>query len=326
MHHFSSPKWLIQEGGWEAASTADYFERYCERMARELGSLMEYVCTINEANMGLQIAKIAARHMAVMGGIQGSGGTQGSNNLQVGLNNEAASSGMEAIMSRMKAVGEAFGMDPRNIQDFLKPRTPEGDRLIMAAHEKGRDAMKALCPHLKIGITLSLHDNQALPGGEKRAEAEWNDELLHYLPYLSKDDFIGVQNYTRSVFGPEGAVPPAKDAEITLGNYEFYPEALENVIRFVNKHTTLPIIVTENGCAASDDSRRVEFLRRALAGVKHCVDDGLPVKGYCCWSLLDNFEWQMGFAITFGLIAVDRKTQQRFPKESLKFLGGFSQE
>ncbi|MDR0708908.1 MAG: family 1 glycosylhydrolase [Spirochaetaceae bacterium] len=312
MHHFSSPKWLIMEGGWEAETTAGYFARYCERMAKELGGYLEYVCTINEANMGLQIAKLARRHAAVL-----------KNNLQVGLNAPEAGGGMEAIMSRMKAVGEAFGMDPRNIQDFLKPRSPEGDQIIMKAHEKGRDAMKTACPHLKTGVTLSLHDVQALPGGEEYARTEQNDEFLHYLPYLKRDDFIGVQNYTRSVFGPEGAVPPAKDAELTLGNYEFYPEALENVIRFVHRHTELPLIVTENGCATNDDKRRVEFLRRSLAGVKNCVDDGLPVKGYCCWSLLDNFEWQMGFAITFGLIAVDRATQKRIPKPSLAFLGSY---
>jgi beta-glucosidase len=314
MHHFSSPKWLIQEGGWEAKTTPDYFTAYCKRVVQELGEYLEYVCTINEANMGVQIAKIAARHMAVM-----------KNNLQVGLNSEQGEgSGMEAIMSRMKAVGEAFGMDPRNIQDFLKPRTQEGDRLIMEAHEKARDAMKLACPHIKVGITLSLHDNQAIPGGEENTEKENDDELYHYLPYLEKDDFIGVQNYTRSIFGPGGAIPPDQGVELTLGNYEFYPEALENVIRKVHNKTALPIIVTENGCATSDDSRRIEFLRRALAGVKNCVDDGLPVKGYCCWSLLDNFEWQQGFAITFGLIAVDRQTQKRKPKPRLAFMGSYA--
>ena len=73
--------------------------------------------------------------------------------------------------------------------------------------------------------------------------------------------------------------------------------------------------------ATTDDSRRVEFIRRALEGVQGCIEDGIPVKGYCHWSLLDNFEWQKGFSMTFGLIAVDRKTQTRFPKESLAFLG-----
>jgi beta-glucosidase len=310
MHHFSSPKWLIMEGGWESESTVDYFARYCERVVRELGSLLRFVCTINEANMGLQITKIMERHRAVM-----------KNNLQVGLNNEGG--GMEEFMSRMKAVGSAFGMEPQKIQDFLKPRTPFGDKLIMKAHEKARDAMKSVCPDLKIGATFSLHDIQVIPGGEEFSKKEQDDEFLHYLPYLEKDDFIGVQNYTRSVFGPDGPVVPDKDAELTLGNYEFYPEALGNVIRFVYQHTKIPILVTENGCATSDDSRRVEFLNRALAGVKNCIDDGIPVKSYCCWSLLDNFEWQQGFAITFGLIAVDRNTQQRQPKPSLAYLGSY---
>ena len=75
--------------------------------------------------------------------------------------------------------------------------------------------------------------------------------------------------------------------------------------------------------AVSDDSRRVEFIRRALAGVENCVRDGIPVKGYLHWSLLDNFEWQKGYSMTFGLIAVDRATQTRAPKGSLAFLGSY---
>jgi beta-glucosidase len=67
----------------------------------------------------------------------------------------------------------------------------------------------------------------------------------------------------------------------------------------------------------------VEFIRRALEGVQSCIEDGIPVKGYCHWSLLDNFEWQKGFSMTFGLIAVDRKTQIRYPKGSLSVLGNY---
>jgi beta-glucosidase len=314
MHHFSSPKWLIKEGGWEAETTVDYFTRYCERIAKNIGGLMEYVCTINEANMGRQIAKIAAQQMQAM-----------KNNLQVGLNDLSGGSpdGMEAIVARMKAAGEAFGMDPRSIHDFLKPRTAQSDLLVMTAHEKARDAMKSACPNLKIGATFSLHDIQALPGGEQHAEAERQDELLYYLPFIQNDDFIGVQNYTRSVFGPGGVESPAKDAELTQMGYEFYPQSVENVIRYVNTKTALPIIVTENGLFSADDTRRVEFLRVALEGIKRCVDSGLPVKGYCYWSLIDNFEWQLGFAKTSGLIAVDRTSQKRIPKPSLAFLGTY---
>lgn len=67
MHHFSSPKWLICEGGWECEKTITYFAAYCQYVVSKLGHLMEYVCTINEANMGLQIAAVARDMMMKMG-------------------------------------------------------------------------------------------------------------------------------------------------------------------------------------------------------------------------------------------------------------------
>lgn len=70
-----------------------------------------------------------------------------------------------------------------------------------------------------------------------------------------------------------------------------------------------------------NDHRRCEFIKEAFAGVMAAKEDGVPVAGYLHWSLLDNFEWQAGYAKTFGLIAVDRKTQKRHPKESLSVLG-----
>jgi beta-glucosidase len=322
MQHFSSPAWLIREGGWEAETTVDYFARYCERVVKDLGGFMEYVCTINEANMGLMVAKIAAKQMKMIEMGSGADGEKPVNTVPTGLQ-DAASGGRESLMARMKAMGETFGMDPQNVHDFMKPRTAQGDRLIMAAHEKGRDAMKSVCPNLKVGVTLALNDIQSLPGGEELAEKERNDEFLHYLPFIKNDDFLGVQNYSRNRFGPEGAVLPPEGAELTQMGSEFYPQALENIIRYVNGKLPLPIIVTENGIATVDDARRVEFLRLALEGVKRCVDDGLPVKGYCYWSLMDNFEWQLGFSKTFGLIAIDRATQKRIPKSSLTFLGSY---
>ena len=103
--------------------------------------------------------------------------------------------------------------------------------------------------------------------------------------------------------------------------YEFYPQALGHVLRTVHKSLPIPLVITENGVAVSDDARRVVFIEEALRGVKSCVDEGIPVKGYMYWSLMDNFEWQKGFSMTFGLIAVDRDTMERRPKESLAFLG-----
>ena len=170
-----------------------------------------------------------------------------------------------------------------------------------------------------------MHDIQAAAGGEAFAEAAWDEEFRHYLPYIQDDDFLGVQNYTRTEYGPQGQMPCPEGAELTQMEYEFYPEALEHVIRKVHEDFKGDLIVTENGIAVSDDSRRVEFIRRAMAGVENCLQDGIPVKGYCYWSLMDNFEWQKGFSMTFGLISVDRATQERTSKESLAFLGRYAQ-
>lgn len=314
LHHFTSPKWLISKGGWEAESTVDDFKRYCTYIARELGEELQYVVTINEANMGLQLAEIAKRYMRQMLLPKKKKETDGK--AQVGIN-------LKQMLANQKIAAaenmEVFGT--QSLHTFVSQRTEEGDMLVMRAHRAARDAMKALCPHLKIGLSLSLHDIQPQKGGAKRAAKEWHMEFGHYLPYIRDDDFLGVQNYSRTRIGFWGQLAMPEDAELTQMNYEFYPEALEHVIRAVSHDFKGDILVTENGIATSDDTRRVEFIRRALAGVQNCIRDGIPVKSYCYWSLLDNFEWQKGFSMTFGLIAVDRTTQKRYPKESLFVLG-----
>jgi beta-glucosidase len=309
LHHFSSPKWLISEGGWESESTIESFGKYCRYVVSELGHLIPYICTINEANMGKQIAKIMKR--------MSSANNEKSVDVQVGLNVD-----MKAKMETYyRALGEAFGIDPRNVQTFLSPRTENGELIIMKCHEKARNVIKEVNPAIKVGITFSLYDHQALPGGEPFLEKEQQEDFLNYLPFLQEDDFLGVQNYSRKIHGPDGVVRPDAKTRLTKMGYEYYPEALGNVLRFVAKHWDKPIIVTENGISTDNDEERVEFIERALTGVHQCLQEGINVIGYTYWSLLDNFEWQLGYAQTFGLIAVDRSTQTRYPKGSLAFLG-----
>ena len=319
--HFTSPAWLIKKGGWEAESTVEYFRRYASYVTERLGSELNYICTINEANMGLQLAAIAKRFrlMAEQAAKAGAGAKKAEGTVQVGMN-------FEKMMENMKYAAmenaQAFGTTQPQI--FVSSRTPEGDALVFRAHQAAKEAIKALYPQIKVGITLSMHDLQALPGGEKFAEEAWTEEFTHYLPFLQGDDFLGVQNYTRTQYGPQGQLPAPEGAKLTQMEYEFYPEALEHVIRKVHEGFSGDLIVTENGTAVDDDADRVEFIRRALAGVERCIADGIPVKGYCYWSLMDNFEWQKGYSMTFGLIAVDRETMERRPKESLYVLGSYA--
>lgn len=320
--HFTSPAWLIRKGGWGAETTIEYFRRYASYVIEKLGSEINYICTINEANMGLQLAAIAKKFMLMAEQAQkaaDSGAKKAEVMVQVGMN-------LEKMMGNAKFAAmenaQAFGTPQPQV--FVSSRTKEGDRLVMRAHQAAKEAIKTIRPEIKVGLTISLHDLQALPGGEGFAEVAWDEEFRHYLPYIKDDDFLGVQNYTRTQYGPEGQLPCPEGAELTQMDYEFYPEALENVIRRVCKDFKGDLIVTENGVAVADDTRRVEFIRRALAGVENCLSDGIPLKGYCYWSLMDNFEWQKGYSMTFGLIAVDRATQQRTPKPSLAVLGSYA--
>jgi beta-glucosidase len=164
-------------------------------------------------------------------------------------------------------------------------------------------------------------DVQSGEAGESRA-AEVRRELSDcYLEQLRGDDFVGVQTYARMVIGPNGPIPPGDDVEKNQLGEEFYPEALEGTIRHAAQVTGIPIYVTENGLATADDSRRLEYLQRALRCVVKSLEAGIDVRGYFCWSAFDNFEWVSGYRPKFGLIAVDRKTQQRTVKPSGKWLG-----
>ena len=97
---------------------------------------------------------------------------------------------------------------------------------------------------------------------------------------------------------------------------EIYPQALEVTIREAHRIAGIPVMVTENGLATDDDTQRVEYLQPAVAGVASCLADGIDVRGYIAWTAFDNFEWIFGYRPKFGLIAVDRTTQDRTPKPS----------
>nr|BFE82488.1 hypothetical protein GCM10020093_050890 [Planobispora longispora] len=131
-----------------------------------------------------------------------------------------------------------------------------------------------------------------------------------------------MQAYTRVRIGPEGALPVPEGARRTLTGWEFYPQALGNAVRYTAARLPgVPILVTENGVATADDAERVEYTRGALAGLHGAIADGIDVRGYLHWSLLDNYEWG-SYRPTFGLVAVDRETFARTVKPSARWLGG----
>jgi beta-glucosidase len=173
-----------------------------------------------------------------------------------------------------------------------------------------------------VGLTLAMQDNQAIEGGEQYRDRVRRNLEDEFLEAAREDDFIGVQCYTRARFGPDGNVAPEDGVPRTQMGYEVWPEALEACIRRATEMTDgVPVIVTENGIGTADDAQRVDYVARALKGVQQCLADGIDVRGYVYWSLLDNFEWALGYMPTFGLVAVDRHSFERQPKPSASWLG-----
>lgn len=148
----------------------------------------------------------------------------------------------------------------------------------------------------------------------------WREDF--FLEQARDDDFIGVQSYLRTIIGPDGPQPFPDGVERTLTGWEYYPDALGHALRHTWDVTGgVPMLVTENGLATRDDARRIDYTTGALRGLAAALQDGLDIRGYLHWSLLDNYEWG-SFRPTFGLIAVDHETFERTAKPSLAWLGG----
>jgi beta-glucosidase len=269
-HHFSSPRWFADRGGWTAPNAADTFARFCERAARELAPILGRVCTINEPSV-----------VAIMGYL--------------------------------------MGMFPPGISDEEEWRRVTDS--LCGAHRKAVDVIRSAAPGVPVGMALAMSDYQPLEGGEEKLNEIRAMMEDVFLDATEGDDFVGVQTYSRERVGPHGWVGPEPGVPVLPLGYEYYPQALAATIRRAWQYTgsATPIVVTENGIGSDDDEQRIEYVKVALSGVADCLDEGIDVRGYMYWSLLDNFEWTFGYGPKFGLVETDRTTFERRLKPSAKF-------
>ncbi len=308
LFHFTSPKWLIEKYGWEDERTIACFARYiryiCKAYANEN---LNYICTINEANIGVLIAKYMRMAMENAQKERGA--------LAIGMDVEA--------MSRMQKEQERENMEFFHRPDpafFVAPRSENGIRIVKEAHKKAVEIIHELLPSCKVGLSLSLNDLQWTENGKAEADKLWQSEFEQFKDALGNDDYFGLQNYTRSIINENGEMPVEEGKEVTQMGYEYYPEGLAHITRRVYQELHKEILITENGIATSDDTRRVAFIQTALEGIKACVEDGIPVAGYLHWSLIDNYEWQSGFSMQFGLMC---NNENHTAKPSLAYLGSW---
>lgn len=217
--------------------------------------------------------------------------------------------------------GAAAAINAPRFSTFLFSDESRSKPIVRECHAAARAEIKAVRPSLPVGYTLAMDDVQDAPGMEGNAAERRSEMFDVWLSQAKDDDFLGVQNYTRSVFGSRGRLPAPPGALLSQVGQEFYPGALGGAVRYAAATSGVPILVTENGIGIEDDAVRVRYIDEALHSLKAAIDDGVDVRGYIHWSLLDNFEWLFGYRPKFGLVAVDRNTQKRTVKPSAKHLG-----
>jgi beta-glucosidase len=220
-------------------------------------------------------------------------------------------------------MGYLGGVFPPGVRDVARRRTVNA--ALCRAHRQATDALRAGPGDFPVGLTLSMTDYQAEPGGEARLERIRSSMEDVFLDATGDDDFVGVQCYTRMRVGPGGAIAPEEGALLTQMGYEYWPQAVEATVKRAWEVTGgTPVVVTENGISTLEDDERIRFVSEALAAVHRCLGDGVDVRGYFYWSLLDNFEWTLGYEPKFGLVGVDRTTFERSPKPSAAWLGALA--
>ncbi len=297
-NHFTVPRWFAGRGGWENPDAPLVFARYCEKVARALGDRMAMATTLNEPNLTRLLFGIPGLHGSRLG---------------TPLDHEI-----------IRKAGQMTGTG--QFSSWIFGDFEHIHHGLIEAHKKGYEAIKSIVPKLPTGVSIAMTDDQAvspdaIPMRDRKRK-------LAYEPWFSvantHADFLGVQAYSRSRIGPEGMLPSEPGMPLTDMGYEFYPEALEAVIRYTHGQLKRPIYVTENGVATTDDTRRVEYIRRAVGGVANCLQDGIDVRGYIHWSLLDNFEWLEGYRPRFGLVSVNHSTFERHIKPSAAYLGSLA--
>ena len=320
LHHWDLPEALQQGiGGWASAEIVPCFVAYAEEVARRFGDRLTAIATLNEpwciATLGYQLAKFAP------GISDRATAMQVSHHLLL-----AHGAAIQAMRTRTTTpLGIVLNHTPA-----FPAEACEQDR-IAARIDDGLDVRWYMDP-----VFLGQYPADILEFLGADAPLVRAGELDTIRQPL---DFLGVNYYTRRFISTS---QPPKQPPGNLGftdmGWEIYPKALtQHLVRITREYSPPPIFITENGMANADrvvdgqvdDAGRVTYLQQHLEALAEAVALGVDVRGYFYWSMLDNFEWDSGYAKRFGLFHVDYASQRRLAKRSAhwyrSFIGGFRQ-
>jgi beta-glucosidase len=316
LYHWDLPQALYERGGWLHPDSAEWFADYARAVFEALDDRVPLWLTLNEPWV-----------VTVAGYLQGVHAPGHRSPVETPRVAHALLRAHAAAATAYRAVGRhRIGLTVN-----LEPQHPASDTAADLAAARRRDAF--LNRWFLDPLFLGTYP-------EELAESFG----AHWPPFSAADlhglrdtvDFLGVNYYSRSVVRddaagrPAGAVPVGQDGQAhTAMGWEIYPAGLAEILLWLKGRYANPAVyITENGAAFDDpcpnhgevpDPQRVDYLRRHLRAARQALAQGVDLRGYFAWSLLDNFEWAHGYAKRFGLVHVDFATQLRTPKTSARF-------
>ena len=313
LHHFTTPLWLARTGGWLNPDAIERFEKFTKVMVDALGDIVTFWMPINEP--------VVYTFLSFMDG-----------SYAPGMKKPLA--GFNVLTHMLVAHGRSYRIIKEKYPDaqvgfnkhmrIFDPYREDNKRDRAAAARMDRVFNMDIIDALFTGETAG---RVKVPVEEKTAVRESSDFLA--LNYYSKDSIKFSIFHPGTLFGktimPEGAESSHEGAYGDKPEGEYYPHGIRRLLKILDSYGQ-PVYVTENGVSTNNDAYRVKYMANHIAEAGRAMEDGVDLRGYLFWSTLDNFEWNEGYLMRFGMIHVDFETFERTVNDSAKLFGDIAKK
>ncbi len=279
--HFTLPLWFSESGGFERADSPEIFARYCAFVVKELGDLCEHFSTQNEPN------------------VVGSNGW---------LRGTWPPFKRFALTDLVSITNSGKSYEPRSQRGFkplfLYMRVMKN---LALSHNAAYIAIKKVSPNIEVSVvkhTIVFDSNWNPVNKLKAAIANYAWTRIYMSRVKKHVDSIGLNYYFYTKFGDK------RRWRKTDMDWNFAPEHIYDALKMLSVYK-VPLFVSEAGIADADDSGRAEYIQKQVQATWQAIQDGIDVRGHMYWSLLDNYEWALGFEKRFGLVEIDYNTLER---------------
>ncbi|OUS25924.1 beta-glucosidase [Thalassotalea sp. 42_200_T64] len=312
LYHWDLPQHLEDNGGWLNRDTAYKFAEYAMLVTKALGSRVHSYATFNEPFCSAYLGYEAGIHAP---------GLVGKANGRKAAHHILLAHGLAMDVLNKYSPDSMNGI----VLNFTPAYPATNSREDLAATKFADDYHNQwyIKPLFDGCYPDTIH---LLEDADKPDVVDGDMEII-----CKKMDFLGINFYTREVIKADDVEPfqvvPPNNAPVTDMGWEIYPQAFTSLLTTLNDSYDLPpVYITENGCAmpdkiennSVDDQNRIAYYQQHLNALNDAIEQGVNVKGYFAWSLMDNFEWALGYSKRFGITYVDYETQQRTIKASGK--------